>query len=292
MNPVLTRLLYPPIKPMLKFCGVPVDATLAIVLTHITIMVLLVLSSFLMPTVTGGQDGNLLIFSIFNTETFQFHQPLSLFLYPFLHDIRSEHVFFLVEMLLLFVCGRQLEALIGRKSYIFLQATLLIVPPLLLLSLSKVIPVSFILSSSFYTTMVLCLTYLMIVPKPRAYAGLSLAVMTWLLVGFCLIFFLAERDWRRLANFSMTLMAALVFIEVIGAGKGAGILYFFKAVPEENNSIFKKVKSLVSDELVPVCDQQTVDTILDKISLSGIDSLNREERKGLADASQRLQRND
>lgn len=258
-------------KPMARIFGLSFDVTLVLVLIHGCVLLFVAFATSMASGSVAPLGQGLLASWLFNTETFRFSEPLSLFLYPFRHDIRSEHFFFIIEMILLFVCGRQLENLIGRKLYVSYHAFLIILPPLVLLGLSNVFAQSFSLNSSFYYTMAVCLSYLIVAPKLRRAEGKQLLAMTWFVVAFCAVFFLAQGDWPRLAYLSVTLFTSLLFLEATGFGLSAGLTYRFK--------------NYAQLESQPLESKLDVDTVLEKISSSGLDSLTDQERDLLAKAS-------
>lgn len=271
MNASLAQFLQPASKPIARIFGLSFDVTLVLVLIHGCVLLFVAFTTSMSSGSAAPLGQGLLASWLFNTETFRFSEPLNLFVYPFRHDIRSEHFFFLIEMILLFICGRQLENLIGRKIYVVYHVFLIILPPLVLLGLSNVFAQSFSLSSSFYYTIAVCLSTLIVAPKLRIVEGKRLLVMTWLVVVFCAIFFLAQADWQRLAYLSVTLLSSLLFLEAAGFGLSAGLLY-----------PFKNYAQLESQPLELKLD---VDTVLEKISRSGLDSLTDQERDLLAKAS-------
>jgi hypothetical protein len=288
----LTQTFAAPHKPILRLFGIPIDATMAILLTHVAMMAFFAISMACLSR-PGADAGRIVaVGMVFDTGTFQVEKVSSLFLYPFQHNIVRQHILFVVEMLLFFFFGRSLENQIGRRSMIFYYGVLMVVPPLLLLALSRVLPVRFILDSSFYLTMVLCLSYLLCIPQVFIPDGIRPRLLTWLLVGFCTVFFIAQQAWSLLGYMAVTLTVSLLYLECIGAGNSAGILYLFRPLP---------VPGLDEEELrrdLPVSAgrdsrlQDSVDALLDKISHKGMKSLTAEERRFLQEAGRRLGRHE
>jgi hypothetical protein len=278
-------------KPMIKIFGYSVDVTLTVVLAHLTMMLIfaLLVSGDLLP-LTLDKAHHSLPWFVFSTETFTSSQWMSLFLYPFFHDIRSEHFLFAVEMLLLFFCSRNLENHIGRMATLFYHASLILLPPLLLLGLSQVSSLDFQLSSSLYLTITLCLTYLLFIPQSWQ-AGVPLRLLTWLLIGFCSVFFIAQKSWTQLAHFSTALTVSILYFELIGAGRSAGLLYLFRPLPLKgfgNDLSDPALNSIPDAERADVSILDSTDELLEKISRSGIASLTEEERQLLVKASKHL----
>ena len=279
-----------PQKPILRLFGLPVDATLAILLTHVCTMVVLALFTAWGPGVEAGSK--LAGAMVFDSASFRGEEFMCLFLYPFRHDILSVHLLFVVEMVLFFFCGRGLENLIGRKAMIFYYGVLMVLPPLLLAALSRVLPIGFVLESSFHLTVSLCLSYLLFVPHPAVQGGFHLRLMTWLMIGFCAVFFVAKKDWQILGYMAVSLTVSLLYLESIGAGSRAGILYLFRRLPlaHAEGRGQGRIFSAVPAERGGV--QESVDVLLEKISRHGMDSLTSEERLLLVEAGKRLTRNE
>lgn len=289
----LTRTFASPQRPILRLFGLPVDATLAILLTHVSLMVCLALFMAFGPKPEAGHK--LAEGMIFNAALFRIEEGFRLFLYPFRHDILNEHLLFVVEMVLFFFCGRGLENQIGRKAMIFYYGILMVFPPLLLVALHTVWPVPFELFSSFHLTVSICLSYLLFVPHQYFHGGYHLRLLTWLLIGFCGIFFVAKKDWSILGYMTVSLTVSLLYLESIGAGSRPGILYLFRPVPvsgwAETDGQLEASPGLRSLEK-NLRLQETVDGLLEKISQQGMQSLTPEERRLLVEAGRRLARNE
>jgi hypothetical protein len=294
MHASLAQSFAPPRQPILRLWGLSVDATMAILLTQVAMMLVLALQQALHPQLTLGQypaPG-----MIFHSQSFRLEEASRLFLYAFRHDLISEHLFFVVEMILLFFCGRGLENQIGTKAMVFYYGTMVIVSPLLLLAWSRWTQVPVVLESSFHLTVVLCLSYLLVMPQQRFYEGWHLGSMTWLMLGFCVVFFLARQEWARLATLVVMSGLSLLYLESIGAGKGAGILYLFRSWPVppsgEMSSQQEPVTCLSSQGKPDNEFQDSVDRLLEKISQQGMDSLTAEERCFLTAVSKQRAKNE
>lgn len=69
---------------------------------------------------------------VFHAGDLQLGHVWTLVTYPFVHDIRSEGVWFALEMLMFFWFGREVESAIGRKPFALLYGSLALAPALLL----------------------------------------------------------------------------------------------------------------------------------------------------------------
>ncbi|NJK92065.1 MAG: hypothetical protein HC904_09710 [Blastochloris sp.] len=280
---LLRQVLAEPQRPIFRVAGVAVDATLALILAHVLVMLLIAGVAAVAPDYLASQSRELGARLTFDSATFHWQAPQGLFLYAFIHDIRSEHVLFVVEMALFFFSGRNLEHQIGRAAFIIYYAVLIYVTPLLLLALGGLTGLEFRLSSSFYATVTLCLAYLTLSVQPRWPVGEPLKKLTWGLVAFCAVFLIAQQEWHRLAYLGVSLGLSCLYLEGIGAGWGAGVLYWFK--PCEALMPLSGAGESSAEEKEWVREQ--VDHLLEKISREGMAALTSREREYLHEASRK-----
>lgn len=238
-----------------------------------------------------------------------FQQPWNawqLLTYGFVHDPNSViHVLF--NMFALFVFGRDVEGIYGRREFFKLYLSLLILAGLFYVTLSALTapaddPLNPVIGASG-GVMGVAVIFACNFPKRLLYIWGVLPVPAWLLVGlYVLLDFLGTRDER-----SQT--AHWVHI----GGAAFGFLYYrtrwnlFRLWPSRLASkVNWKIKlpgrgpklrvhreedepAAENDYLTTGRLQKRVDELLEKISRSGEASLTDEERQFLADASRRYQ---
>jgi membrane associated rhomboid family serine protease len=207
---------------------------------------------------------------------------------PYFFSQRS--LWFLWSMLLLFFFGREVEQFAGRKTYLLLYASLVLIPALLL-----------------------CLMGLFITPQPHlncfeaifgmfvAFATLypgsmptffwlpfSASTLVWVLLAIFSLIDLADHAFTALFMLWTSSLVGYIGMRLIGAGRGMTWLTDWieerqarRLASQRNLKVLKDAKAT-----------ESIDEILEKISKQGVGSLNAKERAALERARTNLLKRD
>src|SRR5215467_22776 len=135
----------------------PVDVTTMLVGVHVAAAILAAISAGLLGTFGANPLQPYLAFS--SVALWSGGQVWRLLTYAFIHPpTLSGLLWFAVEMYMLFVFGREVERFIGRRAYIALYLTLLLLPVFVLGLLSFWTPTQFATSTALHFGIFLAFT--------------------------------------------------------------------------------------------------------------------------------------
>jgi membrane associated rhomboid family serine protease len=259
----------------------PVDVTTMLVGVHIVCAILTAL------VFAVGHSGmvNYLMFD--SAEIWSGAQVWRLITYAFIHPpTPSGLLWFAVEMYMLFVFGREVERFIGRRAYVALYLTLLLLPAVVLSLLSFWTPTTF--GSSTALHFAVFVAFATIYPNMEFFLRIAAKWVALILVAIGTLSALAMRDWQSLVVLWTSIGAAFVFIELRGAGPELVWWSDLKARfgPKPKFHVVQKARPRRVAE--PEDVYASIDPILDKISKFGIGSLTANERRQLDRERERL----
>jgi len=263
-------------EPLFYFRGHPVDVSLFLVFAHIATMLL----CFGLIVSDHGAWANGLSYT-----GLSLHHPFNIILYPFIHNIASEGVFFLWGLVELLWFGRPVEQFIGKTSYILLLSVMTVVPALIM---TFIPPISPALNLSGFSTLHfgLFLTFALIYPDSQLILGL---VTKWVALGFLGVYtlvFIAGHNWVDLTWTWLTAITAWEAMQFLGSDHLTQ--WFHNWQTERQASILQKRREKLEKKEQDF--HSSVDSILEKISRDGIQSLTARERDQLERARAKLLR--
>jgi membrane associated rhomboid family serine protease len=258
----------------------PVDVTTMLVGLHVATAILTAL-------LMGFVGSSILTWMQFNSAAVWSGQVWRLFTYAFVHPpTPSALLWFAVEMYMLFVFGREVERFIGRRAYVALYLTLLLLPAVILTLLSFSTPRTFATSTALHFS--IFVAFATIYPNVELFLRIMAKWVALIFIAIGTLSALAMRDWQTLVVLWTSIGAAFLFIEMHGAGPE---LLWWDALktrfaPRPKFHVVPKMHSSRSAETDDV--YTSIDPILDKISKSGIGSLTASERRQLDRERERL----
>ncbi len=205
--------------------------------------------------------------------------------YAFVHS-PSALLWFAIEMYMLFVFGREVERFIGRRAYVALYLTLLLLPAVVLSLLSFWTPTTFGTSTALHFAVFVA--FATIYPNMEFFLRIAAKWVALILVAIGTLSALAMRDWQSLVVLWTSIGAAFLFIELRGAGPELVWWSDLKARfgPKPKFHVVQKARPRRVAE--PEDVYASIDPILDKISKFGIGSLTANERRQLDRERERL----
>ncbi|MFQ3671332.1 MAG: DUF6576 domain-containing protein [Verrucomicrobiia bacterium] len=263
-------------EPITYLGGIAIHLTTLIALAHFT--ALLICTALIM----GGQEAILSRLDFVTTWSGLTH-PWTLLTFPFVHDIRLEGLFFVVEILIFLWLGRDVEGFIGRKAYALTYLTLILAPALLLVALQPLGLGSTVLQGSRSVHFGIFIAFVTIYPNATFFFGL---IAKWLAAIFLTVYsllHLANANYPGLIYLWSCSAAAFFAMRACGVGTSTNWLQRFEHWREEKHqqkiAAQEERAQRQTEEL-----QHSVDAILDKIAASGLDSLSAAERQTLESA--------
>ena len=261
----------------------PVDVTTMLVGLHVA-------AAILTAILVGLVGSSILACLQFNSAAvLHGGQVWRLFTYAFVHaPTPSGLLWFAVEMYMLFVFGREVERFIGRRAYVALYLTLLLLPAVVLTLLSFSTPTTFATSTALHFA--IFVAFATIYPNVELFLRIMAKWVALIFVAIGTLSALAMRDWQTLVVLWTSIGAAFLFIELRGAGPE---LAWWNALkerlgPKPKFHVVPKTRPGRSTESDDV--YASIDPILDKISKFGIGSLTASERRQLDRERERLLR--
>ncbi len=194
--------------------------------------------------------------------------------YAFVHP---PGLFFLIELYMLVVFGQEIEKFLGRREFLAIYATLLLLPPVALTVTSLAGLSSAILSGSAALHFGVFIAFATLYPSAEIFFSIRAKWIAICLVAVGALQALAARDPVGLAVLTLDCGAAFVLVRRLRAGE---FLPDFRAMlPVRNTPRLRVVKDP---------PEASIDAILEKISRSGMRSLTSAERGRLDRARENL----
>lgn len=272
-------------RPLFWMQGRPIYATTLLLIIHI---VAFVVAAFAISYFGLGTIYNCLSLrtqDVWHGEVWRLFSYISFD--PAFFSQRS--LWFLINMVLFYFFGREVEQLVGRKNFFKLYAGLVLIPAILLSLLGLVV-----LFSSFLNCCDLFfgffIAFATIYPGaiPYMWVPLSASAIAWILLGVFSLVHIALHDLTALFMLWANSGVGYFGMRLAGAGRGMNWLTDWW---EE-----RRAKKLIQQHNFKVLEEKkeadSIDDVLDKISKQGVDSLNARERAVLERARANLLKRD
>ncbi len=271
-------------RPLFWMRGRPVYANTLILGVHIAAFILaaLFISRFGLRTV---YDGLALIPSdVWHGQVWRLFSYVAFD--PFFFSQRS--LWFLLNMILLYFFGREVEQYIGRKNYLLLYASLVLIPALLLTVVGYFFPVAYLNCCDVFFGIFVAFATLYPGAMPSFWIPLSMRALMWILLGLSTLIDLAGNDYTAIFMLWTCTAVAYGAMRLIGAGRG---MEWLTDWIEE-----RRTMKLARQHNIKVLEDKkatdSIDSILDKISKHGVASLDARERAALERARTDLLKRD
>ena len=194
---------------------------------------------------------------------------------------------FAVEMYMLYAFGRELERFFGRRAFILFYALLVLVPTLLLTLAGFWIRLG--LAGSVTVHFGIFLAFAAVYPDVESF--LIRIQMKWIAVIFVAIGFLAalaNHDWASMLVLIATILTAVGFVRMRGAGPGLEWWTAVKSRFQPKPKFHVVTRDVPRRAVEPQSIHESIDPVLEKISKHGINSLTPSERRALDRARSQL----
>ncbi len=205
--------------------------------------------------------------------------------YAFVHP-PSGLLWFLIEMYMLYVFGREVERFLGRRAFIGLYVALLLAPTLLLTlwGLGERTGIAGSPALHFGVFVAFAAIY----PSIEMFLRIQAKWVALALAGIYTLQLFAYHAWSELAVLWASIATAFLFVQMRGAGPELEWWTNFRERLQPKPK-FKVVPRPSSRRVVEPEDVYvSIDPLLEKISKSGINSLTASERRALDRARTQL----
>jgi rhomboid family protein len=205
--------------------------------------------------------------------------------YAFVHS-PSALLWFAVEMYMLFIFGREVERFIGRRAFIVLYLSLLLVPSVVLLLWGLLERTGIAGSPALHFG--IFIAFVTIHPNVELLLRIQAKWVALALAGISTLQLLAYRDWSAMAVLWVSVAVAFFFIRLRGIGPELAWWGNVKARWQPKPKFHVVPRAAPRRVVEPENVHESIDPVLEKISRQGINSLTASERKALDRARARL----
>jgi membrane associated rhomboid family serine protease len=263
----------------------PVHVTTILVAVHVLLMVL----TCFLAAFGGAGFLNLVLFD--SAQVLGLGYVWQIVTYAFVHAPYPGMalLWFAVEMYMLFVFGREVERFIGRRAFIVLYATLLLVPTVFLTLAGLWMRLG--VAGSMTLHFGIFVAFVAIYPQVEMFLRIPGKWVALILVAIGTLAALANHDWATIIMLWTTVATALVFVRLRGIGPEFVWWSDLKSRWQPKPKFQVVPRSIPRSTVEPENIHDSIDAVLEKISRQGINSLTAAERRALERARTRLLKN-
>lgn len=271
-------------RPLFWMRGQPIYANTLIVFGHVAAFVITALCISFFGLMAVYQALAL------NTEEVWRGEVWRLFSYvtydPAFYSQRSLWILF--SIILLYFFGREVEQLIGRRSYLKFYAALVVIPAILLSLLGLVMPSAYLNCCDVIFGVFVAFATIYPGAMPSMWIPLTARALKWILLGVCTLIDLALNQYISIFMLWTCSAVAAMSMSLAGAAHGPNLIADWienqrnRRLARQHN--FKVVEDKKATE--------SIDAILEKISKQGVGSLDARERATLEKARAKLLKRD
>jgi membrane associated rhomboid family serine protease len=274
-------------RPLFWVSGRPIYANTLLLIAHITSFIVAALCiSYLGPIAVSDA------LALNPPQIWHEGQVWRLFSYiaydPYFFSQRS--LWFLWSMLLLFFFGREVEQFAGRKTYLTLYASLVLIPASLLCLLGLFIDVQPHLNC-FEAIFGVFVAFATLYPGAMPaffWLPFRVSVLVWILLAIFSLINLADHAFTALFMLWTSSAVGYLGMRLIGAGRG--LTWLTDWLEERQARRFAQRRNF--KVLKDAKETESIDDILEKISKHGVGSLDARERAALERARTNLLKRD
>jgi membrane associated rhomboid family serine protease len=261
----------------------PVHVTTLLVAVHTFLMVLACL-------LYAFSAAGVLAWLIFdNAQVLYLGHVWRIATYAFVHLPSSPAalLWFAVEMYMLFAFGRELERFFGRRAFIIFYVLLLLVPALLLTLAGFWARFGLVGSATLHFG--IFLAFAAIHPDEEMFfLRIQVKWIALILVAIGFLAALANHDWASILVLIATIVTAVGFVRMRGAGPELAWWSSVKSRFQPKPKFHIVTRDVPRRSADPESIHESIDPVLEKISKHGINSLTASERRALDRARSQL----
>jgi membrane associated rhomboid family serine protease len=192
--------------------------------------------------------------------------------YPFYHNIVSDHIFLVLELVFFYWFGVEVERATGRGRFLFMYALMVILPPLVLTLTNRWFGIG-VLHGSTLLHFGVFIAFVAACPWAQIFS-VPVKWLAWILLFVCVVYMVAVHNWVQLTQ--LAVVVALGWRLGVGSGLGwwARLAWRWRVVSERRARLRADAKRQRER-----CEAANVDAVLEKISRDGLDALSVGERE-------------
>jgi membrane associated rhomboid family serine protease len=272
-------------RPLFWIQGRPIYANTLIVLAHITVFVIAALCISYLGYTPVHDSLALWTPAIWHGEVWRLFSYVAFD--PAFFGQRS--IWFLFSIVLLYFFGREVEQLVGRKSYLKFYAALILVPALLI-SLAGLffVPPAYLNCCDVIFGVFVAFATIYPGAMPSFWIPLSARALMWILLALSTLLDMVAHD--EVSIFVLWTCAAVAYVSMrlVGAAHGSNWLSNWLEERRSERLMRRHQFKVVQDKKAT----ESIDAILEKISKHGVGSLDARERAVLEQARTKLLKRD
>jgi membrane associated rhomboid family serine protease len=192
---------------------------------------------------------------------------------------------FLWSMLVLYFCGREVEQLVGRKSYLIFYACLILIPAAVLSLLGLALgPFTYLSCDEVIFGVFIAFATIYPGAMPSMWISIPVWVLAWIFLGISTFLDFVDHDLTAMLMLWSSSAVGYLGMRYLGAGRGLNWLTDWIEERRARKLARQRQFKIVSDRQV----NESIDSILEKISKHGVNSLSPQERAALERARAKL----
>jgi len=262
-------------EPVAWVRGIPIHVTTLLVILHVLMLIGL---SF------AGMMGHpaLRAALVFDSGKVLEHGELwRLASYP-LVQVPFNPLFFALEMLFLYLFGREVERYIGRRRFVSLYLLLVLVPTLLLTPLGWLYPTA--LAGSHEIHFAIFITFAVLYPGVEFFLRIQARWLAWGFLGIFALYYLSVGDVPRLCAIGADSLGAWLFVQWMRGDLRGWFTSFSRPWEPAARPPIPPRRPPAATPPMETDPVAAIDPLLDKIAEHGLESLTPQEVARLEEA--------
>lgn len=247
---------------------VPVFATTIIVALYVASMVAVTLlgafgSDFILSKLPFDSIAALRDWELWRCLTYAFANP--------------PDPWFVIELVMLYLFGRDVEQFLGRAGFVRLYLGLLLLGPSLLIAATLATGLDFKLTQQ-WANFGIFIAFAALYPNAQLVFQITAKVFAWVLLGVNVLQLMYNQQWPQV---SVLLATSALAWYAIRHGAALNFDFLSRLRPVSHRTGRPRLRVMPPPQDAPVDPHRIIDPLLDKISRDGLASLTRREREQL-----------
>lgn len=193
--------------------------------------------------------------------------------------VNEPSIWFAIEMWMLYAFGREVEKFLGRRSFLWLYLSLLLVGPVVLTALGLAhVPAALVGSGTLHFA--IFVAFVVIYPGAQIFFSIQAKWVAAILLGIYSLQFLVGHAWELLGVLWLQCACAVLMLRYSGATNAS----FESWLPTLEDDVRPVRLARRREEPLESDPYESIDPLLEKISRHGIGSLTKRERQRLEQA--------
>ena len=184
---------------------------------------------------------------------------------------------FVIELVMLYLFGRDVEQFLGRAGFVRLYLGLLLLGPSLLIAATLATGLDFKLTQQ-WANFGIFIAFAALYPNAQLVFQITAKVFAWVLLGVNVLQLVYNQQWPQV---SVLLATSALAWYAIRHGAALNFDFLSRLRPVSHRTGRPRLRVMPPPQDAPVDPHRIIDPLLDKISRDGLASLTRREREQL-----------